>query len=217
MCGPSSSQKELAAGELNFSQLLQGNYAQNFGAQSAELSKLNNTFTPIVEAGPDQQGWGPQEAAAVNTQIGEGVGNNYAKATQSLNANLSAQGGGNEFLPSGASAQLKSQLATAGANQMSQEQLGATEANYAQGRTNYNQATAGLQALQGDYNPNALAGETTSATQGAYQDATQNAMQATQQFSAIAGGVSGLMKSAATDATAGYNIAAGGGQIPQAV
>ena len=192
ICGPSQQQEALAGQETAFSNLLQSNYNTNFGAQSAELQKLNNTFTPIAQAGPDQQGFGPQELAALNTQAGEGIAANYAKAQQSLNTNLSAQGGGNEFLPTGAQSQLKSSLATAGANELSNAQIGITEANYNQGRTNYNNATSGLNALAQEYNPNAIAGETTSANQGAFGEETKIQDMKNQEVASIAGGITSL-------------------------
>lgn len=172
--------------------MLQANYSQNFGAQSAALQNLNNIFTPIAEAGPNQQGFNAQQLAAYNTQIGEGVGQNYAKASQALNTQLASQGGGNEFLPSGAAGALKSNLATAAANQQSQEQLAVTQANYATGRQNWQQATAGLNALVGEYNPNAIAGQATGATQGAFQDQTKVQDMKNQEVASIVGGITGL-------------------------
>ncbi len=139
-------------------------------------------------AGPSQAGWGAQQTAAVNTQIGQGVGQNYAKAAQSLNMGLAARGGGNEFLPNGAANTMKEQLAASGANEMSNQQLQATQANYAQGNKNWQEATGGLQALQGDYGAQALAGSAESSGNAAYSDAHQNAMQASQQFDAYASG-----------------------------
>jgi N-acetyl-beta-hexosaminidase len=198
MCGPSNQQKQIGAQEQSFTNTLQSNYNQYFGNQSETLSKLNNIFTPIAEAGPDQQGFGPQELAALNTSAGEGVGQNYAKATQALNTNLSARGGGNEFLPSGAQDQLKAALASAGANQMSQEQLGITKANYDQGRANFGNATAGLNALAQEYNPNAIAGQTTDASKNAFGDATEIQQMQNQKESAIAGGIASLAMGAAT-------------------
>lgn len=210
MCGPSQQQEALAGQETAFSNLLQSNYNTNFGAQSAELQKLNNTFTPIAQAGPDQQGFGPQELAALNTQAGEGIAANYAKAQQSLNTNLSAQGGGNEFLPTGAESQLKSSLATAGANELSNAQIGITEANYNQGRTNYNNATAGLQALQADYAPNQIASETTNANQGAFGEQTKIQDMKNQEVASIAGGITGLATPFLTGGLS--NLASGGAQ-----
>jgi hypothetical protein len=198
ICGPSSQQEGLAAQEASFSNLLQANYAQNFGAQSQVLQNLNNIFTPIAQAGPDQQGYGPQQLAALNTEIGEGVGQNYSKASQALNTQFATQGGGNEFLPTGAQAALKSQLATSAANEMSNEQLSVTNANYNQGRQNWQNATAGLGALAQEYNPNAIGGLANNANEGAFNEATNIQQMQNQKQSAIAGGIAGLAMDAAT-------------------
>lgn len=194
MCGSSSSEKALGASEQSFSNSLQANYAQNFGAQSAELSNLNNIFTPIAQAGPDQQGYGPQQLAALNTQAGEGVGQNYQKAQQSLNTSLAAQGGGNEALPSGAANQLKAGLASAGANQMSQEQLGITNANYNQGRANFGNATAGLDALAQAYNPTGIANSANQSNSSAFGEADKINQENNQWESDVAGLATGGIK-----------------------
>ncbi len=209
MCGPSQQQQSLGASETSFANLLQANYSQNFGAQSQVFQNLNNIFTPIAQAGPDQQGWGPQEAAAVNTQIGEGVGSNYAKATQALNTQLSARGGGNEYLPTGSEAALQGGVAAAAANQQSSEQLGATEANYAQGRQNWQQATAGLNALGQEYNPNAIAGEGNQANQSAFGQATKIQDMKNQEQASIAGGIAGLAMAPFTGGTSLFGAGVG--------
>ena len=212
ICGSSSQERDLASQESSFASTLNANYAQNFGKQSDILSQLTNIFTPIAEAGPDQQGWGPQERAAVNTQIGEGVGSNYAKATEALNTQLSARGGGNEFLPTGSEAALRGGIATAAANQQSGEQLAATEANYAQGRSNFGQATAGLNALSQEYNPNAIAGEATQANQSAFGQASKINQENNQWESDLAGIATGGVKAGLSFLTGGLsNLAPQGG------
>ena len=198
MCGPSSQQEALAGQGANFSTILSSNYAKNFGAQSQILQNLTNMFTPIAEAGPDQQGFGANELAALNTQAGEGVGRNYAKAGQALNTVLGSRGGGNEVLPTGAAATLRGNLAASAANELSGEQLNITRANYAQGRQNWSQATAGLDALAQQYNPNAIAGEATTANQNAFGEATKIQDMKNQEQAAIAGGIASIGMDAAT-------------------
>ncbi len=198
MCGPSGSQKQLAAQEADFSTTLNQNYAKNFAAQSSILQNLTRMFTPIAEAGPDQQGFGSQELAALNTQIGEGSGANYGKASRALNTVLASRGGGNEVLPTGGEAALRETLASSAAQEASQEELAVTRANYAQGRQNWSQATAGLDALAGQYNPNAIAGEATGANTSAFGEATKIQEMQNQKEMAIAGGITSLAMGAAT-------------------
>lgn len=198
ICGPSGQQETLAAGGASLSSLLSANYQQNFGAQSKVLSDLNNAYSPIVAAGPDQQGFGAQELAALHTQAGEGVGNNYAKASQALNNTLAARGGGNEVLPTGSEAQLKATLASSAANQLSNEELGITRANYATGRQNFEKATAGLHSLASQYNPEGYAGAATNANQNAFGEASKIQEMKNQKEAAIAGGITSLASSALT-------------------
>jgi hypothetical protein len=192
MCGPSGQEEQIAGQQSSLASTLQSNYNQQFANQSQVLSNLNNLYTPIAEAGPDQQGFGGQELAAINTQEGQGVGTNYAHASQALNNTLASQGGGNEFLPNGAQAELKGSLATSAANQLSSEQLQTTQANYAQGRQNYNQATAGLQTLASQYNPTGFASGANDAFKQSFTDANQIQTQKNQEQQAIASGIAGI-------------------------
>jgi hypothetical protein len=191
MCGSSAQQNQLASQEASFSSLLSANYAQNFGAQSQTLQNLTNQFTPIAEAGPDQQGMGPQQLAALNTQATEGVGQNYANASRALNTQLSSQGGGNEYLPTGAAASLKGNLASSAANQLSSEQLAITNQNYNLGRSNWQNATSGLNALAGEYNPNAIAGQASGANQSAAGQAKEINQENNQWQGELAGVITG--------------------------
>src|SRR5260370_30875175 len=167
-------------------------------------------LTPIAQAGPDQQGYGPRELAALNTATGEGIGADYAKASQALNTTLAARGGGNEFLPTGARAALKGSLASAAANELSRANIGITEANYAQGRQNWGQATAGLNALAQEYSPNASA----SGAQGGFSSAfgmyDKIQQEKNQKEASIAGGIASLATGALTFGMGGLaNLGAG--------
>ena len=198
ICGPSGTEQHISAQQENLSNIMMTDFQERYGMQSQVMQNLNNLLTPIAEAGPDQQGWGPQERAAVNTQIGEGVGTNYAKATQSLNTVLGARGGGNEVLPTGSSAALQATLASAAANQQSSEQLAATEANYGQGRKNWQEATQGLDALASQYNPQSFGSGAQSGYSSAFGMADKIAQEKSQEEASIAGGVASLALDAAT-------------------
>jgi len=208
MCGPSGAEKQIGGSEQKLSQIMQSNYIQNFGQQQAVLQSLNNTFTPIVEAGIGQQGFGPQELAALNTQATEGVAANYQKAQQALNTSLATRGGGNEILPTGASAALKETLASQAAQAQSAANLGITRENYAQGRQNWREATAGLETLGQQYNPVATGGLATGANQAAFGEASQIQQQQNQLGADIAGGITSLGMGALTF---GAGAAGGGG------
>lgn len=198
MCGPSAAENQSLAEQNSLTSSIQSAFNGLFASQSQINSLLTNQLTPIAEAGPDQQGFGPQELAALTTKAGEGVGANYAKASEALNNQLAAQGGGNAYLPTGARAALKGSLATAAANQMSNEELAITNANYTQGRQNWQQATSGLQALSAQMNPAAYSGQAVSANEGGFSMASQINQQKNQEYADIAGGVLGLGMDAAS-------------------
>ena len=213
MCGPSAQMQQLGQQEASFSNLLSQNYATNFGAQSKILTNLNQMFTPIAQAGPDQMGFGPQELAALQTGGAEAVAANYAKASRALNVGLATRGGGSEFLPTGAAAALKGQVATAGAQELSQEQLGITEAGYAQGRQNWAQATGGLEALARQYDPTAYAGQATSATGQAFGMADKIQQMKNQEQAGIAGGIASLAMAPFTGGMSLGGLFKGGGTL----
>jgi hypothetical protein len=215
MCGPSHEEELLSGQAGSLSSELSANYAKNFAAQSEILQNLTNVLSPIAEAGPDQQGFGANELAALSTTVGEGVGQNYAKASQALNTTLGARGGGNEFLPTGAAAALKGNLAASAANELSGEQLGITKANYDTGRSNWQSATAGLNALASEYNPNATAGAATGANQTAFGEAKQVNQEQNQWQADIAGGITALAGGVGGALTGGLgNLDTTGGSSP---
>jgi hypothetical protein len=193
MCGSSGAQQKLSAQQAAFFGELQQSYGTEFAGQQQILNTLTNALTPILQAGPGQQGFSPQEAAAINTQIGQGVGANYAKASQALNTQLAARGGGNEALPTGASGQLNEALASQAAQTMSGEQLQATEQNYQQGLTNFWNAQGALGGTANIFNPASFAGQTTGAGNAAFGSATQMYNQGNAWIGALGGALGGAV------------------------
>jgi hypothetical protein len=191
-CGPSGAEKTAQGTEASFSSMLNADYAQNFGAESSILGHLTNILTPIAEAGPDQQGFGSNELAALETSAHQGVGEAYAKGQQALNASVAGRAGGSEVLPNGAEDVLRETLAQQGAKASSDADLNITKANYDQGRNNYNSAVAGLAGVAGEYNPNATASVANSANQTAFSEASQINQENNQWEGELGGLVGGL-------------------------
>src|SRR6266850_7036464 len=135
--GPSSDQKEIAGQQKQFYSTLMQNYATQFAGQQNILTALQNAFTPILNAGIDQYGFSAKEDAALRTQASAGTSNAYRMAAQATGQQMAAKGGGNQFLPTGADAQLQQQNAMRAAEQESNQQLGITTAGYETGRQNY--------------------------------------------------------------------------------
>ena len=103
---------------------------------------------------------------------------------------------------------LKSQLASSAAGQLSNEQLGITQADYAQGNQNWQRATGGLEALNNSYQSVAAGNSGTQANTAAFGEADEIAQQQAQEDQAIAGGITSV---AMTGISGGLNVAGGQG------
>src|SRR5258708_1428793 len=151
MCGASSKETGIAGQSTSLSSLLSANYAQRFGEQTGVINMLRDVFTPIAEAGPDQQGFGPQELAALKTQATEGVGATYAKGKVALQNTLAARGGGNMVLPTGQESELKGNWHQAAASLQVDGKFAMKRGNYSKGRQNFLEANGGLQGEDSRY------------------------------------------------------------------
>ena len=186
MCGPSDSEKTLAGQQADFAQQLQSSFSQRFANQDAVLKQLNNTLSATIAAGPGQQGFTPQELAARNAAALDTTSANYANAARAVNGQLAGRGG-DAGLQSGVDSQIQASIATQGAQQLSKEQQDITAENYGVGRERYNTALAGMNALSGQYNPQAFASLGNDANQTAYGEAYKNTEQSNQLWKDIGG------------------------------
>lgn len=174
MCGgPSSQEKAIAQQQQQFFGTLQQGYKTAFAGQQNILNSLNTAFQPIVAAGINQYGFSPAEDAALRTQASAGTATQYQNASKTIGESLASVGGGNAFLPSGAATKLQSQAALGAAQEESAQQLGITEAGYAQGRQNFLAAASGEQQNAAMLNPTGYAGQATGAGQAAFGSQAQ--------------------------------------------
>ena len=154
MCGgASNTQKNLSTSTGNFYTTLQGAYNDQFKNQTNILANLHNAWTPILNGGPNQQGFSASELADLNSNAINRTANNYKFAAQQANENMAARGGGNTFALSGAVDQVNADIATGAAQQLSTEQNQIDQANYAQGRKNFEAATGALSGVAQMDNP----------------------------------------------------------------
>lgn len=176
MCsgGPSQSQQDIAKSQQQFFNTMTSNYNTQFAGQASILGALKDAWTPILAAGPGQYGFTAAEDAAMRTQATAGVANNYKFASQATGNAMAATGGGNTFLPSGANAQVQSQIASAAAGQQSNEQLGITQAGYETGRQNFSNASTALGGVAKMMDPTAYASTAGKAGSDAFSSAYQN-------------------------------------------
>jgi hypothetical protein len=82
MCGPTSAQTSALNQQTSLQATLQQEAETTYGEDQGILSQLKATYEPIVAAGPNQEGYSPEELAALNTQSTEGTAQNYAEASR---------------------------------------------------------------------------------------------------------------------------------------
>jgi hypothetical protein len=197
MCGPSSSETQLEGLSQKFSTMLQGNYATLFGNQLDVLKSIGRSLSPVLAAGPGQQGFSAAELAARNTAAINNAGAASRNAAQAVGNFTAGRGaGGSSGILSGVDAQLKTAAASASANQLATAQNQITTENYATGRENYWRAQGGMEQLAAGYSPNAAESGAINANQTAFGEAKTIQDQKMQEAQAIAGGITSLAGSA---------------------
>jgi hypothetical protein len=137
---------------------------------------LTSAFTPILQAGPGQQGFSSAEDTSLKTQNTETVATDYAQAQRATAQILAAKGGGNTFLPSSATANILAGNANAAAATRAQGENQINLQNYEQGYQNWSTAANVLGSTAGLLNPTGFAGATTGA--GGAADTSANALAA---------------------------------------
>ena len=195
MCGGASrAEKNEAAQQQQFDTTLQNDFNSRFAQQNQTIASLNQELTPLVQAGPSQQGMSASELAASNTQAINATGANYANAARAVNSQLAAKGGSDANINgvTGPQAQIDSAIATQAAGNLSNDQLGITEKNYDLGRENWRNANAGLLALNGQYDPAAFGSEFNSGNNDAFKMSDQINEESQQGLSSLVGGITGL-------------------------
>jgi hypothetical protein len=180
--GASAQQTNLANSQTAFYNTMTQDYNTQFANQNAILGTLTQSLSPIIAAGPNQMGYNNAELTNLNSQALQGTGQSYANASQALKENQAASGGGNSYLPSGVQSQQQAGLASAAANQESNQMLGIQQAGYQQGNSMYESAIGQLGGVAGMYNANGTASSANSA--GGQADTEANAVNTSnQQFS----------------------------------
>lgn len=208
--GPSAAQTEVFNEQNAFYQQMMQQSATEFSEFQDVYNTLTTQLTPIFNAGPNQQGWSPAEASAVESQITGQTAQNSMQAAQAVNSQFASAGGGTQYVPQGAQQQVAEQAQLAVAGQKSQEELQATEANYQQGTQNWLNSAQLLGSASSVMNPEAT---NASVSNSAGSNVGTTANEITQAGNSWMGLVGGLANSAAT----GAGIAVGNCWIAEAV
>lgn len=173
--GSTAAQNNISSEQQVFYNTMTQNYSTMFAGQTAILKSLTDAFTPILQAGPNQFGYGPQAQAAMRTAASDTNAAVYQNAQAAARSAEAARGGGNIYLPSGTDAQISAGITQAGAAQEAQAQNQITLSGYEAGRQNWLAAANVLGGAASTYNPAGFAGQTTGAGEAAASEA--NAIQ----------------------------------------
>jgi len=208
-CGADSSQKQIEKSQQSFMNQLQGQSQAVFGASNTVFQSLLKTFSPTIQAGPNQEGFSPALLSAMKSQVITGAGTAYKNAKAAVGNAQSAFGGGNTVLPSGAQIGTDLSLAEGAANLTASGLNQLTQEDYAVGRDNYKTAVAGLEQAPGVFN---AATSAANAATGAGEAASSTANQIAQQDNSWMSAVSGALGSVAGAATGNLTKNLGGKQ-----
>jgi len=152
-CGATGAQIQLQNEQMNAYSTLESYAQQEFGDASALFQDFKTDFTPIMNAGPNQLGESTQESAAINSATINNEAAANRNAQLAAGTNLNAVGGGNEFVPQGATAAtraaINAQSAQATASQLTQNLV----QNYELGRQNWQVAAQELSGATNTFNP----------------------------------------------------------------
>lgn len=172
--GPSSQEQSLAAQQQSLAGSLQSAFSQQFAGQTKVLDNLGQQLTPIASLGPNQQGYSAPELSAMNAAAINNAAAANINARQAVGATLAGRGGGGSSgLVSGIEGQIEGSVASNAANALASAQNQIVQNNYATGRSNFWNATAGENALAKVYSPEAFGSEATNANQSAFSEASK--------------------------------------------
>ena len=188
--GASQQQKNLAASQAKFYDTLTKDYGVMFQGSQEIIKSLKDSATAIFAKGIDQYGFSTPEDTAIRTQASDAIARNFASAQTALNENLASRGGGNTFLPSGATAQLETSLLGQEATTQAETSNQITQAGYSLGRQNYLSAANILGTAAGLDNPASILGGANTAGSNAFDSATK-VSEANKAAAKVLGGIIG--------------------------
>ncbi len=180
MCGTHGAENAAAAQQTAFTNTLISEGAQVFGQDNAVFNQLVGAYSPIVKAGPSQEGYSAAEDNAQKAAIIQNAATGYRNAAAATKSGVAGFGGGNTVMTSGTGLNANVGIANEWAGKQATALNQETQANWSQGHQNWLQATQGLQAapsvLTGatGFNQSAQAGLTQNMANAQAQDASSN-------------------------------------------
>jgi len=160
VCGATREQKNLEAQQSAYYAQLRSQQEsifqqqqQVFGKASAIFDELRDTFSPVLRAGVNQEGFTQAEKDLYNRQITEQTGTAYKHAADALNAQIASEGGGNVPIISSQDNSLRAGLVQSEASMESAQREGVEAESRALGRENFYRAAGILGNAGSAFNP----------------------------------------------------------------
>lgn len=177
MCGSTGAQNTIQDEQMQQMQDYDSMMKAQYANQQDIYGQVNSVLSPVLSKGPQQEGFSAGETENMNAQAVEGTAENFQAASRATNEELSAQGGGNSGITTGGASQMKAELAASAAATQSQEENQITQANYAQGYNEFQNAENEEMGVAAGDNPLGWAGATTGAGSAASTTANQIAQE----------------------------------------
>ena len=182
-----------------------------FGDSSQIFNQLTSSFSPILAAGPGQEGYTAAQKAGLESAAITTTGQAYKSAQQAAGERIAAAGGGNVVLPSGTVAQLQQNLAALGAGQTASQLQDIREQSADIGRQNWLAAGQVLGGAPSVFNPATSAGgEMIGAGSGEAQTAQQISQANNSWMNVVGGALGGITGLATAGLTGGASLLPGG-------
>jgi hypothetical protein len=177
MCGSTGAQNTIQAEQMQSYTELNQLTQQEYGDQQAIYGPMGAQLQSIFQQGPSQEGMSAAEKNNLDSEAVAGTAQNYQRAAGAAGTEAAAEGGGNEYMPSGGATQLNEEEQTGAAKEESQQEQQITEQDYAEGRSNWEQAGQGLMSIAAGENPLGYANASTNSGVAAGNTANQVAQE----------------------------------------
>jgi hypothetical protein len=196
MCSsPNPTEVALQQSQAAFTNTLDSSFKSTFANQQTILGMLSTNLQKMIV---NPQGFTPAEMTALRTGATDTTATQTENAQKSAAAYGASHGGAD--LGSGVQSMIQGDIATGGAQQLSQEQNQITVANAQQQQQNYWNAIQGLTQVGNAYNPTGYADSATrsaNAVTNASNAITSEEQAGWQDAFGVVSGVAGLVSAAA--------------------
>lgn len=149
MCGPSSAQKSALASDQALGQELTNSYTTDFQESQGLFQELSDNLSSIVEAGPSQMGYSPEETAAMNSQAINAAAASNKNIQAAIGEKAGAVDTANPGVESGVTQAVRAGAESQVENNLQNQEEGITIASAKQGNENYESAVKAQEELPG--------------------------------------------------------------------